>query len=99
MATHGEKRRATFRLVLLLTICGWTLLSLGFPAHTLWNQYRQRQALTAEVEHLRTARAQALEGLAHAQDPHVIASAARARLGYAYPGEQSYVVFVDDPRR
>lgn len=80
------------RLIAAVTVAGFLGLSL-IPVGLQWYQQQQEQrAVVAQIEQVRARNAELENTLAAWEDPDYIATQARSRLGFAWPGEIQYSV-------
>ncbi len=97
--TKRPKRRSrlgglslSVRLIAAVTIVGFLALNL-IPVGLRWySQEQEYRAVEAQVEAARLRNLELGDTLAAWEDPDYVASQARTRLGFAWPGETQYSV-------
>lgn len=86
-----------FRVGLLVFAFLMFIIGIGSPLHTWWKQNREYNAVASRLEQAKQENQRLESELAKWKTDSFIASQARSRLGYIYPGETQYLV-VDPPR-
>jgi cell division protein FtsB len=84
--TKGGRTLAVATVLLLLGV------TLAPPLQRYFTQRAQINALKAQLHDSQATLQKAAEELAQWNDPSFVASQARSRLHYVYPGERQYIV-------
>ena len=80
------------RLIAVVTVVAFLGLNL-IPIGLQWyQQQREQRAIAAQIEQARGRNAELQDTLSAWEDPDYIATQARKRLGFAWPGEVQYTV-------
>ncbi|TDE02003.1 FtsB family cell division protein [Jiangella asiatica] len=92
----GGRPSVTGRAAVLALVLAVLLVSYAYPLRTWFDQHRERAELEREATELEASVDQLEQELRLWEDPAYVAAAARERLNFVLPGEQSYIV-VPDP--
>ena len=86
------RRALTFRPIALMAVWLWIGVSLVLPVRVLWEQQQRIGRAEHRLAALNREALSADRAISRWEDPAYIEAQARVRLGYAFPGERTYVV-------
>jgi cell division protein FtsB len=92
LATLLQSRGISGRVLTFVTLLFVLAITLAPPMQRYFSQRAQINALRAQVHDADAQLKAAQDQLAQWNDPQYIASQARTRLHFVYPGERQYVV-------
>ncbi|WP_084469499.1 FtsB family cell division protein [Jiangella gansuensis] len=93
---RGGRPSVTGRAAVLALVLAVLLVSYAYPLRAWFDQHRERSELQSEAAELEASVERLEQELRLWEDPAYVAAAARERLNFVLPGEQSYIVVSDD---
>jgi cell division protein FtsB len=87
-----ETRGISVKWIIAVTVSFIVVLTLATPMQRYFAQRAQINALHSQIKDANSALEQAKKDLARWDDPTYIASQARTRLHFVFPGERQYAI-------